>query len=321
MQATTPEIPELAAIHDAARALAPYLIFTPLLRLDAPEVPGEIYLKLENLQSIGAYKVRTMGNILLHTAPEALREGVYTASSGNAGLALAWMAQHLGIPARVYATPDSPATKRAAIRACGAEVRLLDADEWWRIIDNRGHPEDPGCYIDAVRDPLALAGNATIGLEINEQLPDVDSVIVPFGGGGVACGIASAFRALKPDTRIVVAESTAATPATSALRAGRPVAVPVMPSFISGAGAPHVLAEMWPLVEQLIDATRVVPVAGVADAIRRLVGHNQIVAEGAGALSVAAALAEPEPGSKTVCVVTGGNIDADVLAAILRREI
>ena len=316
-----PIAPTLAEVRAAACLLAPYAIRTPLLRLNVPAGRGEIYLKLENLQPIGAYKVRSMGNVMLNQDAAALRDGVYTASSGNAGLALAWMAQRLGITARVYAATGSPAGKLDAIRHFGAEVRLLSHAEWWRIIENRGHPAERGQYADAVRDNLALAGNATIGLEIVEQLPQVDTIIVPFGGGGVACGIAAAVRALKAGTRIIVAESEAAAPATAAFQAGQPVTVAMQPSFISGAGAPSVLQEMWPLIQALIDDTRVVPVSGVASAIRLLAQHNHVVAEGAGAIPVAAALAERDSIGKTVCVVTGGNIDLEVLARILLQQL
>lgn len=308
-----------AAFHAAAAALAPYSLRTPLLRLQGHD--ADVHLKLENLQAIGAYKVRSIGNALLNADPADLAGGVYTASSGNSGLALAWMARELGIPARVYASHGSPAAKLDAIRRQGAEVHLMEDDAWWQVIEQCGHPDDPGRYVDAVRDPLALAGNATIGLEIVEQLPDVETVILPFGGGGVACGTAAAIRALKPGTRIVVAESEAATPATAAFEAGEPVTVPMTSSFISGVGAPRVLDEMWPLIRELIDETRVVPVAAVAGAVRHLAKHNQVVAEGAGALPVAVALAESKGFGRTVCVVTGGNIDADVLAGILRGEL
>ncbi|MEJ8568038.1 threonine ammonia-lyase [Elongatibacter sediminis] len=321
MNANTLRPPTADDIQAAADALGPYRVRTPLLRLNGYEGPGEVYLKLENLQTIGAYKVRSIGNLLLNTDPADLRHGAYTASSGNAGLALAWMAEKLGIPARVYATESSPAAKLDAIRHCGAEVCLLDAEEWWHIIEDSGYAKDPGLYADAVRDPLALAGNATIGVEIAGQLPDVDTVILPFGGGGVACGTAAGLNMVKPGVRVMVAESDAATPASAAFAAGHPTEVPVTPSFISGAGAPCVLKEMWPLINELVIETRVVPVAAVAGAIRHLCRHNRVVAEGAGALPVAAALADGGYEGKTVCVVTGGNIDADVLAAILNEEL
>jgi threonine dehydratase len=165
-----------------------------------------------------------------------------------------------------------------------------------------------------------MAGNGTIGLEIIEQAPDVDTVIIPFGGGGLSCGIAAAIRAMKPDTRIIVAESDAATPLTSALQAGRPVTVEMKPSFISGAGASCVLEEMWPLVSELVDDTVVVPVDDVVNAIRLLFERSKVIAEGAGAIALAAALANDGKFGKTICVVSGGNIDPQVMAAILRQQ-
>jgi threonine dehydratase len=316
--------PALADIHTAAEALAPYIIRSPLLQLKSDGRSSEILLKLESLQAIGAFKVRPMGNVLLNADPAALQTGAYTASSGNAGLGLAWMANELGLAATVYAPDSAPAGKLAAIGKLGAQIQFLTEDEWWQIIVNSGHPGDPGVYVDAVRDPSAMAGNGTIGLEIIEQAPDVDTIIIPFGGGGLSCGIAAAIRAMKPDTRIIVAESDAAAPLTAALQAGRPVTVEMQPSFISGAGASSVLEEMWPLVSELVDDTVVVAVADVANAIRLLFERGKVIAEGAGAIALAAALADENKFGKTVCVVSGGNIDPEVMAAILKpgsREI
>jgi len=319
MPAAAPVVPTLDEIRSAAKLLAPYIVRTPLLRLNVSDAHDEIFLKLENLQPIGVFKVRSMGNAMLSADEDALRGGVYTASSGNAGLGLAWMARQLGVPATVYAPGSASAAKLDAVREFGASVQLLDDDEWWQIIESGGHPKDPGMYVDAVRSPAALAGNATIGLEIIEDLPDVESIFVPFGGGGVACGIASAIRAMKADTRIVVAESEAATPVTAAFDAGQPVSVAVQPSFISGAGAPSVLTEMWPLVSKLVDSTVVTSVPEVAAAVRLLFEKNQLVAEGAGAISVAAGIASRAGSGKIVCVITGGNIDPEVMAKILRQ--
>lgn len=311
--------PALDDVRAAAGRLAPYIVRSPLLPLhfDADRQP--VHLKLENLQPVGAFKVRPMGNAMLCADPDALRNGVYTASSGNAGLALAWMARQLGIPATVYAPENAPKAKLDAVRRFEANVRLISEPEWWQIILERGHPSEPGYFVDAVRNPSAMAGIGTIALEIAEQLPDVDTVIVPIGGGGAACGIASAMSALKPGVRVIAAESEAAAPVTAAFRDGRPVQVPVEPSFISGVGAPTVLEEMWPLIRQLVHGTAVVPVAEVAEAVRLLFLNNRVVAEGAGALPVAAAQGGAARGT-TVCVVTGGNIDHGLLGRIIDRQ-
>ncbi|MBT7953081.1 MAG: pyridoxal-phosphate dependent enzyme [Gammaproteobacteria bacterium] len=311
------QAPNLDDIRTASELIAPHIVRTPILRLNSRKRENEIYLKLENLQPIGVFKVRSMGNILLSTDSDSLKNGVYTASSGNAGIGLAWMAEKLGLEARVYAPESGPQGKLSTMREFGAHVEIMGDDDWWQIIQNSGHPDDAGFYVDAVRSPAALAGNATMGLEIIEQLPDVDSIIVPFGGGGVACGIASAIRALKPDTKMIVAEAETAAPVTAALKRGEPVTVETRPSFISGAGAPSVLEEMWPLVKTMVDDTIVLPVAQVVAAVRLMFEQNHVVAEGAGALPVAAALSSQAPKGKTVCVVTGGNIDLEMMSKIL----
>lgn len=309
--------PSIENIRDARRRLEPYALRTPLLEFNGCDESANIFLKLENLQPIGAFKVRSMGNAMLTAGREMLDKGAYTASSGNAGLGLAWMARALNIAARVYAPVSAPAAKLQRIRHLGASVHSLSESDWWQIIRDGGHPGDSGVYVDAVRNPAAMAGNGTIGVEILEQLPEVETVIVPFGGGGLACGIACAFAALKPDVRIIVAEAETAAPVTAALRAGRPTEIPVTPSFISGAGAPCVLSEMWPLLSRLVHETRVVSIAEVEETIRVLSENNRVVAEGAGALSVAAARAIAPATGTTVCVVTGGNIDPCVLGQII----
>lgn len=313
-------VPSLQEIQAAAARLAAHVVPIPLVRLGNTDDYGEVYLKLENLQPGGSFKIRPMGNAMLSLREKALRYGVYTASSGNSGLALASIARRLGLAATVYAPQSAPEAKLQPIRDRGARVVLLPEDAWWRIIRSSGHAGDPGFYVDAVRDRAALAGNGTIGMEIARQLPDVETVIVPFGGGGVACGIAAALSALKPDVRVIAAECDTAAPATAAMRAGRPVDVAVRQSFISGAGAPRVLDEMWPLISRLIDDTVVVSLGEVEEAIRTLSGRNRVVAEGAGAISVAAAMRSGGSTGKTACVVTGGNIDSATFARIAGRH-
>lgn len=313
-----PSAPSIAEIRAAATLLIPFSVRTPVLQLQNHGSSCEIFLKLENLQTIGAFKVRPVGNVMLNADPATLKEGVYTASTGNAGIAVAWMATKLGISSTVYAPKAAPKEKLEMIRAFGARVVILSEENWWRVIKDSHHPNDPGLYVDAVRDPLAIAGNGTIGLEIMEQLPDVETIVLPFGGGGLTSGVATAVKALKPDTRIVVAESATSTPVTAALRAGRPVSVPMEPTFISGAGAESVLDEMWPLVNELIDETCVIAVASVAGSIRRLFESQKVIAEGAGAIALAAALANKSEYGRTVCIISGGNIGAELMAQILQ---
>ncbi|MEX2495426.1 MAG: pyridoxal-phosphate dependent enzyme [Woeseia sp.] len=320
MRAAALKLPTIDEIRLAAARLKPYIVCTPLLRLYLHDRQNPLYLKLENLQPVGSFKVRPVANALLCAEPGALQKGVYTASSGNAGVAMAWTARQLGISATVYAPDNGPTAKLDAIRALGATVSLVSEDQWWEIVLNSGHAADPGYYVDGVRNRSAMAGNGTIGLEIARQLPDVDTVVVPFGGGGIVSGIGSAIAVLKPDARVVIAESEAAAPVAAAFRRGSPVRVAVSPSFISGAGAPAVLEDMWPLISRLVRRSVTVPVAEVANAVRLLFLHNRVVAEGAGAISVAAALSETSDTGKTVCVVTGGNIDQAAFCNILNRQ-
>jgi len=251
---------------------------------------------------------------------QQLRHWIYTASSGNSGYALAWLARRLGIPATVYVPDTAPEGKCASIRRMGAEIKTVPYVEWWDIICSHGTAGEPGFYVDAVCDPAAIAGNATIGLEILHDLPDVHTIVVPFGGGGVSCGIASAVRALKPDVRVLAAESEMSTPCASALEAGQVMAVEHQPSFISGIGALSVLPEMWPLVSRMLDGSMVSSLRAVADAIQILFEFHHVVAEGAGAAALAGALSADVDGP-IVCVITGGNIDRSHMITILEGGI
>jgi threonine dehydratase len=314
------QAPTVDEIRAAESRLAGLALRTPLIRLNYPDTQADIYLKLENLQPVGAFKIRSMGNTLKSTDAKKLQHGVYTASSGNSGFALAWLARHLGIPATVCVPETAPEGKIALIRRMGAQIKVSPYADWWDIISNHGAVGEPGFFVDAVCDPAAIAGNATIGLEIVQDLPSVDTIVVPFGGGGVSCGIASAVRALKPDTRVLAAESEMSTPFTSALEAGHPVAVENKPGFISGIGGLSVLPEMWPLAHRILDGSVVSPLAAVANAVRILFESNRVVAEGAGATALAAALSMQADGP-VVCVITGGNIDKAHMITILEGGI
>lgn len=312
--------PSLDEIRAAEARLGGLALRTPLIRLNYPDTQADIYLKLENLQPVGAFKIRSLGNVIMSANAQQLRNGVYTASSGNSGYALAWLARRWGIAATVYVPDTAPEGKCASIRRMGAQIKVLPYVDWWDIICNHGTAGESGFFVDAVCDPAAIAGNATIGLEILHELPDVATIVVPFGGGGVSCGIASAVRALKPDTRMLAAESEMSTPCASALEAGQVVAVEHQPSFISGIGALSVLPEMWPLVRRMLDGSVVSSLRAVADAIQILFEFHHVVAEGAGAAALAGALSA-DAGGPVVCVITGGNIDRSHMITILEGGI
>ena len=302
----------------AARArISDLALRTPLLRLNVEDAAAEIHLKLENLQPIGSFKVRGATNAMRLASPQMLAEGVYTASAGNMAQGLAYAAHQLGVPCRVVVPDHAPETKLKAIKRLGAEYIKLPFDQWWQVILTHRFDGLEGLFIHPVSDPAVIAGNATIGLEILEDLPEVDAIVVPYGGGGLSSGIASAVRAVRPHTKVFAAEVETAAPLAASLAAGEPREVEYVASFVDGIGAKSVLSEMWPLVQTLLDGSLVVSLDETAEAIRLLAERNRVIAEGAGAASVAAALAGKAGTGRVVCVVSGGNIDAVTLAAIL----
>ena len=293
---------------------------TPVVRLAANDAPAEIYLKLEQLQPTGSFKIRTAGNQILQLTPEERARGIYTASSGNLGIATAWFARRLGIPATVLVPQDVPPSKLAILESLDAEVRRLPYTEWWNAILNRGVDGIAAHYIDA-DGPRAMAGSATVGLEIIRQMPDVDTVLCSFGGGALACGVAKAIKAVKPAVQILACELKTASPLAAALKARKPVEVAYTRSFVSGMGSTQVLPAMWPVVRDCVDGSTVVSLREVCAAIRIMLDSNHVVAEGAGAAPVAAALAGQGGNGKIVCVVSGGNLGRDDLAQILAGQI
>jgi threonine dehydratase len=317
----TIEAPSLEAIRAARARIADSAIRTPLIRLNVEDAPAEIWLKLENLQPIGSLKLRGAGNAMALLPRETLAKGVYTASAGNMAQGVAWNARRLGVPCTVIVPEHAPQTKIAAVERLGASIVRLPFDAWWNVIIEHHHPGIEGVFVHPVSDPAVIAGNGTIGLEILEDLPDVRAVIVPYGGGGLSCGISSAIQALSTGVKIFAAEVATAAPLSASLAAGRRLKVAYTPSFVDGIGSTGVLEEMWPLVSRLLDGSCVVSVAETAGAVKLLVERNRVVAEGAGASSVAAALAGKAGGGKIVCVVSGGNIDAAKLAAILTGQL
>lgn len=253
---------------------------------------------------------------MARAGPELLRRGVYTASAGNMAQGVAWNARRLGVPCRVIVPEHAPQTKLDAIERLGGEVMKVPFDDWWRVLVEHRHPGMEGYFVHPVSDPAVIAGNATIGLEIAEDLPDVDAVIVPYGGGGLSCGIASALRNLAPGVPVYACEVETAAPLAASLAAGARREVDYTPSFVDGIGGKSVLAEMWPLARDLLAGSLVITLTEVAGAVRLLAERCRVIAEGAGAASVAAARAGKAGAGKVVCVVSGGNIDAGKLIEI-----
>ncbi|HVB31261.1 MAG TPA: threonine/serine dehydratase [Gemmatimonadaceae bacterium] len=310
----------LSDIQAARGRIAGTAVRTPLVRLHV-DAASEIHLKLETLQPIGSFKLRGALNAMRLLPPDRLRHGVYTASAGNMAQGVAWAARELGVPCRVIAPDHAPATKLDAIRRLGATVVLVPFADWWKAIVEFGVPGETGTFIHPGADPTVIAGNATIGLEIVEDLPDVDAILVPYGSGGLACGIACAARALRPGVKVYACEVETAAPFSASLAAGAPVAVEYTPTFIDGIGGKGVLEQIWPLAREVLAGSLVVSVRQVADAVRMLAERSRVVAEGAGAAPVAAALAHALGAKRVACVVSGGNIDSRKLAVVLGGEI
>ena len=292
-------------------------IRTPLVRLNVPSAPAEIYLKLENLQPIGSFKIRGAANAIARLSPPELERGVVTASAGNMAQGAAWCARKLGIPCTVIAPATAPDTKINAIERLGGRVIKVTFDEWWRAFEERAFPGVDGAFIHAFDDADVMAGNGTIALEILEELPDVDAVVIPWGGGGLTCGIASALRELRPACKIFTAEVATAAPLAASIAAGTPTEVDYQPSWVDGIGAKAVFPQMFERARNLIDGTLVADLSSIADALRLLVQHTHIIAEGAGACPVACALSTQAGSGKIVCIVSGGNIDLPKLARVL----
>ena len=309
----------LADIREARDRIRGTVVRTPLIRLHV-DAPAEIYLKLENLQPIGSFKLRGATNAIRSLDPEMLQDGVYTASAGNMAQGVAWGARELGVPCTVVVPDQAPRAKLDAIARLGATIVKVSYDDWWRCMVEHGHPDVRGRFVHPVADRMVMAGNGTIGLEIVEDLGDVDAVLVPFGGGGLSAGIATAVRALAPRAKVYACEVATAAPLAAALAAGEPVVIDRTPSFIDGIGGRGVLPEMWPFVSTLLAGSLVTTVDEVAAAVRLLAQRARVVAEGAGAASVAAAVAGKGGTGRVVCVVSGGNIDVDVLSTLLGQS-
>jgi len=310
--------PTISDVTDARARVMNTAHRTPLLPF--PDA-GDVHLKLENLQPIGSFKLRGAANAMAVAGADALANGVYTASAGNMAQGVAWCARQLGVRCQVIVPEHAPRTKTDAIERLGGEVIRVPFEQWWQTLVDKGAPGMNGVFVHPFADVAVMAGNGTIALEIFEDIDDVDAIIVPYGGGGLACGIAAATLALSPRTKVYAVEVETAAPLTASLAAGTPTPVTRTQTFIDGMGSGAVFDEMWPIVQSLLAGTVVVTVAQVATAVKLLAERARVVAEGAGAAALAAAMNGEFQGQRVVCIVSGGNIDSDKLATILRGDI
>lgn len=311
----------LEEIKSAKKRISEDIIQTPLVRLNIDDSLSEIYLKTENLQPTRAYKLRAASNAIRSASEDLLENGVWTISSGNFAQALAWVARKLKIGCKILVPDTIPQDKEDTIIQFGAQVIKAPIEDAMNVLFTREYEGMEGYFVHPFYDPNVMAGSGTIGLEIIDDLADFDTIIIPWGGGGLSCGIASAIRALKEDVKIYASEIDTCTPLASSYKNDKiPDEIPYTPSFIDAIGYPFILPEMFSLAKKLLNGSLVVGLEETAKTISLLAKRNCIISEGAGALSVAAALSK-DVGKKIVCIISGGNIDSLKLSKILKGEI
>lgn len=310
----------LSDIRDAAASVYAAAVRTPLARIDLSDSGGplpELFLKLEVLQPIGSFKIRGAYNVVRQLTAAELSGGVWTVSAGNAAQGVAYAARHVGARSAVMVMDTAPATKIRAIERLGASIVRASYDECWRTVVAHRSDRMTGHFVHPFDDDRFIAGNGTIGLEIVEELPDVDAIVAPLGGGGLLAGIAAAVGELRPATRLYAAEPETAAPLSASLAAGRPLYFDRWrASFVDGAGGKSVLDTMWPLLVPLTGSI-VVTLDEVARAMRLVADRARVIAEGAAGCAVAAALSGRAGSGKIVAVVSGGNIDLSTFASLI----
>jgi threonine dehydratase len=309
----------LSAVREAAAAVYAAAVRTPLVRVEIPELPGapDLYLKLDLLQPIGSFKIRGAYNVIRQLGAEQLRQGVWTVSAGNAALGVAYAARKAGARCSVMVMDTAPAAKIDAIERLGAAIVTASYDECWRTVETHRSDRMTGYFVHPFDDDRFIAGNGTIGLEILEDLPAVDAIVAPIGGGGLLSGIAAVTAELRPATRLYAAEPETAAPLAASLRAGRPVYFEGWrASFVDGAGGKSVLDTMWPLLSS-ISGSIVVTLEDTARAMKLAAERAHVIAEGAAACAIAAAVSGRAGTGKVVAVVSGGNIDLSRFASLV----
>lgn len=297
-------------IEEARKHVYEAAVRTPLVRLSEPSAPAEIYLKLENLQPIGSFKIRGAYNAVRLLPPERRAAGVWTVSAGNAAQGVALAARKAGVPCKVLVMDTAPATKLAAIERLGAQIVKASFDECWQALGERRHSAMTGTFVHPFEDDEFIAGNASCGLEILEDLPDVDVVVAAFGGGGLTCGVGTVMQMHKPSVKVFAAEPETASPLALSFEKSSAQQFPNWTrSWVDGCGGKSVFPRMWALANHVLAGSIVVSLEEIRRAMKLVAERNHVIAEGAGACAVAAALSGKCGGGKVVAVVSGGNID------------
>ncbi len=306
----------LISAQSARENISGIALRTPLVRLNQ-DAKNEVFLKLENLQPIGSFKIRGAANMMARAGREKIARGVLTASAGNMAQGVAYCARRMGIPATVVTPETAPETKLKAVERLGGRIIKVPFEEWWRTFEERSFPEIEAAFVHAFDDEDVMAGNGVIGLELIEDLPDLDAVVVPWGGGGLACGIAAVVKSLKPTVRVYAAECETGAPLSASLSAGRPVVVDYRPSFVDGIASKTVFPGMLDLARKWLDGSFVMTLDEAASAIRLAAERNRVILEGAAACALALAVSGRVEGKKIVAIASGGNIDFGILTRIL----
>ena len=305
-------------IEQARGRIAGTVLRTPLVRLDLGEDGPDIRLKLENLQPTNAYKIRGATNAVANLSDEQRERGVWTISAGNAGQGVAYAARKFGIPATVVAIETAPQTKLDRMRALGATIVPVSYDDAWKAAESHTFPGLEGTFIHPFDNHAFIAGHATMGLEILEDAPDVRTVITAIGGGGLITGVGSAIKAKRPDVPVLGAEPESAAPYALSLREGGPRKFTEwQASFVDGAGGKSVTERMWQRMRPVTDGSITVTLDQTREAMRLIAEKTRTIAEGAGALALAAALTGEAGEGPIVCVVSGGNIDLGKFAELV----
>lgn len=302
----------LADIQDARKRIAGTVLRTPLVRLDLGPGQPDIRLKLENLQPTNAYKIRGAVNAVAKLSDQERSKGVWTISAGNAGQGVAFAARAAGVPCTVVAIETAPVAKLERMQALGARLIKVSYDVAWQVLGERSYPGLDGTFVHPFDDHDFIAGHATMGLEILEDAPDTTAVIAGIGGGGLLTAVASAVKALDPSIKVWGAEPETAAPMALSLAQGSPqVFKEWQASFVDGAGGKSVFPRMWERMHPIVDGSIVVSLDQTRRAIRLLAEKSRVIAEGAGALPVAAALTGKAGPGPIVAVISGGNVDLD----------
>lgn len=305
-----------AQAREARERIAGTALRTPVVRLNA-DAPAEIWLKLENLQPIGSFKIRGAANVMGRTPRAQLERGVLTASAGNMAQGVAFCARRLGIPATIVSPETAPQAKIHAVERMGGRVILAPFAEWWRTFETRSYPGVDATFVHAFDDLDVMAGNGTIALELLEDLGRFDAVVIPWGGGGLSLGIASVLRELAPEVRIYAAEAETGAPLAASLAAGEPVTVDYQPTFVDGIGSRFVFPNMFERARGLLEGSIVVSLAEAAAAMKLAAERNRVIVEGAAACAIAAAVSGRAGSGRVVAIVSGGNIDLAKFAELV----